>query len=83
MDIKRETLAQGADLEELRQKLKAEAESRGLGTPQGNNEYGSVYVSVTHDLRIERDSGNWGQYRLMLTHKLQPKKSLFGKLKRG
>ena len=83
MDIKRATPAQSTDLEELRQKIKAEAESRSLGTPQGSNEYGPVYVTIAHDLRIERDSGNWGQYRLMLTQKLQPKKGLFGKLKRS
>ena len=83
MDIKRETLAQGTDLEELRQKIKSEAESRSLGSPQGSNEYGPVYVTIAHDLRIERESGNWGQYRLMLTQKLQPKRSLFGKLRRN
>lgn len=83
MQIKRETLAQGPDLEEMKQKIKEEAEARTMGVAQGTNEYGPVYVNTTHDLRIERDAGNWGQYRIMLLHKLQPKTSLLRKLRRG
>jgi hypothetical protein len=83
MQIKRETLAQGVDLEEMRQKIKEAAESRNMGPAQGSNDYGPVFVNPTHDLRIERDAGNWGQYRVMLLHKVQPKSSLFSKLRRG
>ncbi len=83
MQIKRETLAQGVDLEEMRQKIKEAAEARTMGPAQGSNEYGPVFVNPTYDLRIERDAGNWGQYRVMLLHKVQPKTSLFSKLRRG
>ena len=42
MQIKRETLAHGTDLEEMRVKLKEAAEAHTMGPAQGSNDYGPV-----------------------------------------
>lgn len=80
MKIKREIVAQGADQEAMRQKLEETAATHAMGPANSSNEHGAIYINAKYDLRIERDPGTWGQYRVMLTHKLQPKTSLWSKL---
>lgn len=82
MNVKREILMQGVELAPIVERLKEEGTKRGL-SQSANNEYGPVFINHHYDLRIERDPGDWGQYRLMLMHKLQPKSSFFGMFRRG
>lgn len=81
MEIKREILMQGVELQPLKDRITDEAQSRNLAQA-GNNEYGPVFINAQYDLRIERDPGEWGHYRLMLLHKLQPKRGILGVFKK-
>src|SRR5687768_13332864 len=87
MEIKREVLHKATNLDEVAKLLKEEAETRNMGEARDRNDFGPVYISAQYDLRIERDPGQWGEYRLMLLHKVQPATSmadkLKGKLRRG
>ena len=80
MEIKREEVARGKKKEELLELLEQKAEELELGESQGRNEHGAVYVNQYFDLRIEKDPG-YGDYRLMLMHKLQPPRSAMDRLR--
>src|SRR5687768_15945979 len=81
MEIKREVLLKATALEDVVKRLKEEAETRNMGEARDRNDFGPVYMNAQYDLRIERDPGQWGEYRLMLMHKGQPDTSLADKLK--
>lgn len=82
MNIKRDVLMKSATLDDLTTKIREEAERLGLGEARDRNDHGPVYMSATYDLRIERDAGQWGEYRLMLLHKGQPPASMGDKLRK-
>ena len=81
MEIKREILHKAPNLDEVAKRLKEEAETRNMGEARDRNDFGPVYMNAQFDLRIERDAGQWGEYRLMLLHKTQPEASMADKLK--
>lgn len=84
MQIQREVVAQSTKLEELQETLKTKAEELGLGEPRDRNDHGAVYITPHFDLRIERDPGQWGGFRIMLLHKQQQVKPSFrDKFRRG
>ena len=81
--MKRETLATSSDVTELQEKIKEEAEKLNLGEARDRNDHGPVYINAHYDLRIERDPGAWGEYRLTLLQKNQAKPSFMDRLRRG
>ncbi|GIV95770.1 MAG: hypothetical protein KatS3mg057_0427 [Herpetosiphonaceae bacterium] len=80
VDIKREELARARKKEELLERMQEVAAELDLGEPQGQNQHGPVYINQYYDLRIDKDPG-FGDYRLLLMHKLQPTSSLIDRLR--
>lgn len=72
VEIRREVVASGTNLEELKQTLKDKATALGMGETRSSNDHGPVFTTLQYDLRIERDPGEMDAFRVMLIDK-QPR----------